>query len=214
MTLAAAVLFQRMLFKNATLLDSFLSVLGSIVSNAMENIRDPLEEGAAWFGAVDGSRMPFLYNVNFLSFLTMPEKMPFPKTFEELSKVVLRGKYKYLTTIGTVDRELMLKSDIDYFVKLGELIEKNGWEYQFGKKFVELLDGHIDVIVPRSRMNFLLGSPPFVNVKTSLDNIGIWHVGIGMKNNFCCKERLNSAMHGILSSGLYIRNGSMIKHLF
>ncbi|GFQ82086.1 hypothetical protein TNCT_499731 [Trichonephila clavata] len=61
----------------------------------------------------------------------------------------------------------------------------------------------IYIIVPRSGMNLLLGSPPFINVKPSLDNIGIWYVGIGMKKSFCCKERPNSVMYGIVSGGLY-----------
>ncbi|GFR27786.1 uncharacterized protein TNCT_218731 [Trichonephila clavata] len=204
MTLAAAVLFQRMVFKNATLLGSFLSVLGSIVSQAMENIREtPWRRVLLGLWLSIATVMPFLYNINFLSFLTMPEKMPFPKTFEELSKVVLSGKYKCLTPIGTVDRELLRRSDIDYLVKLVEFIEKNGWEYKFGKRFVDLLDGPIALIVPRLGMNFILGSPPFVNVKPSLDNIGIWHVGIGLNKSFCCREPLNSVMYGILSGGLY-----------
>ncbi|GFY47315.1 uncharacterized protein TNIN_88921 [Trichonephila inaurata madagascariensis] len=204
MTLAAAILFQRMIFKNATLLGGFLSVLGSIVSQAMENVRE-----TPWRRVLLGSWlsiatvMPFLYNTNFLSFLTLPEKMPFPRTFEELSKAVLSGKYKCLTPIGTVDRELLHRSDIEYLVKLVQVIEKNDWDYQFGKRFADLLDGPTALIVPRAGMNILLGSPPFINVKPSLDNIGIWHVGVGMKKNFCCKERLNSVMYGIVSGGLY-----------
>ncbi|GFY51822.1 uncharacterized protein TNIN_108561 [Trichonephila inaurata madagascariensis] len=40
MILVATVLFQRIMFRNATLLGSFLSVLGSISSQAMNNVRD------------------------------------------------------------------------------------------------------------------------------------------------------------------------------
>ncbi|GFY63612.1 uncharacterized protein TNIN_113751 [Trichonephila inaurata madagascariensis] len=204
MTFTAAVLFQRMMFKNSTLLGSCISVLGSIVSQAMENIIEtPWRRVLLGLWLSIATVMPFLYNINFLSFLTMPEKMPFPKTFEELSKAVLSGKYKCLTPIGTVDRELLRKSDIDYLVKLVEVIEKNDWEYPYGKGFMDFLEGPTALIVPRSGMEMLLGSPPFVNVKPSLDNIGIWHAGVGMKQNFCCKERLNSVMHGIVSGGLY-----------
>ncbi|GFU53009.1 glutamate receptor ionotropic, kainate 3 [Trichonephila clavipes] len=204
MTLAAAVLFQRIVFKNATLLGSFISVLGSIVSQAMENIRETPWRRillALWLSIA--TIMPFLYNTNFLSFLTMPEKMPIPRTFEELSKAVLSGKFKCLTPIGTVDRELLRESNIDYLVKLVEIIEKNDWKYPFGKSFVDLLDGPIALMMPREGMDIVLGKPPSINVKSSLDNMGIRHVGIGLKKGFCCKEQLNSVMYGILSGGLY-----------
>ncbi|GFV74240.1 uncharacterized protein TNCV_2312381 [Trichonephila clavipes] len=48
MTSTAAVLFQRMIFKNSTLMGSCISVLGSIVSQAMENITETLGEGYSW----------------------------------------------------------------------------------------------------------------------------------------------------------------------
>ncbi|GFQ81754.1 uncharacterized protein TNCT_79721, partial [Trichonephila clavata] len=140
MTLAAAILFQRIIFKNATLLGSFISVLGSIVSQAMENIREsPWRRVLLGLWLSIATVMPFLYNINFLSFLTMPEKMAIPRTFEELSTAVLSGKFKCLTPIGTVDRELLRESNINYLVKLVEVIEKNDWEYPFGKGFVDLL---------------------------------------------------------------------------
>ncbi|GFY51870.1 uncharacterized protein TNIN_147051 [Trichonephila inaurata madagascariensis] len=40
MILAATVLFQRLMFRNATIMGSFLSVLGSVSSQAMENVRE------------------------------------------------------------------------------------------------------------------------------------------------------------------------------
>ncbi|GFY45451.1 uncharacterized protein TNIN_296161 [Trichonephila inaurata madagascariensis] len=204
MTLTAAVLFQRIVFKNATLLGSFIRVLGSIVSQAMENIREtPWRRVLLGLWLSIATVMPFLYNTNFLSFLTMPEKMPIPRTFEELSKAVLSGKFKCLTPIGTVDRELLRESNIDYLVKLVEIIEKNDWEYPFGKGFVDLLDGPTALMMPRIGMDIILGKPPFINVKSSLDNMGIRQVGIGLKKKFCCKEQLNSVMYGILSGGLY-----------
>ncbi|GFT32967.1 lig_chan-Glu_bd domain-containing protein [Trichonephila clavipes] len=43
MILTATVLFQRIMFRNSTLLGSFLSVLGNILTQGMENVR-----GTAW----------------------------------------------------------------------------------------------------------------------------------------------------------------------
>ncbi|GFR09647.1 uncharacterized protein TNCT_65071 [Trichonephila clavata] len=97
MILAATVLFQRIMFRNSTLLGSFLSVLGSIVSQAMEGVEDsPWRRVLFGLWLTIAAVMPFLYNTNFLSFLTMPEKIPVSTTFHELSEVVLKGKYKCL----------------------------------------------------------------------------------------------------------------------
>ncbi|GFY52212.1 uncharacterized protein TNIN_476741 [Trichonephila inaurata madagascariensis] len=204
MTLTAAVLFQRMIFKNATVLGSFISVLGSIVSQAMENVRDtPWRKVLLGLWLSIATVMPFLYNTSFLSFLTMPEKIPIPRTFEELSKEVLGGKYKCLTPIGTVDRQLLRESNFDYLVKMVEVIDKNNWEYPFEKKFVEQLNGPVAVIMPRIGMNILLGIPPYLNMKSSLDSMAIRYVGIGLQKGFCCKKQLNSVLHGVLSGGLF-----------
>ncbi|GFX19646.1 hypothetical protein TNCV_2075541 [Trichonephila clavipes] len=69
----------------------------------------------------------------------MPEKVPVPKSFEESSKAVLSGKYKCLTPIGTIDRDLLCGSGIDYMVKLGEAIEKSDWKYSFAESLANLL---------------------------------------------------------------------------
>ncbi|GFR02680.1 uncharacterized protein TNCT_563121 [Trichonephila clavata] len=204
MTLTAAVLFQRMIFRKASLLGSFISVLGSIISQALENVRDtPWRRVLIGLWLSIATVMPFMYNTNFLSFLTMPEEIPIPRTFEELSKEVLGGKYKCLTPIGTVDRQLLRKSNLDYLVKMVEVIEKNNWEYPFGKEFVSKLDGPTALLMPRIGMDVLLGTPPYLNVKSSLDNMGIRYVGIGLKKGFCCKEQLNSVLYGIVSGGLF-----------
>ncbi|GFS92592.1 glutamate receptor ionotropic, delta-2 [Trichonephila clavipes] len=72
MTLTAAALFQRMIFKNTTLLGSFISVLGSIVSQAMENAREtPWRRMLLGLWLPIATVMPFLYNTSFLSFLTV-----------------------------------------------------------------------------------------------------------------------------------------------
>ncbi|GFS43295.1 lig_chan-Glu_bd domain-containing protein [Nephila pilipes] len=204
MILAATVLFQKVMFRNATLLGSFISVLGSIASQAMENVREtPWRRVLFGLWLATATVMPFFYNTSFLSFLTMPEKIPVPRTFEELSKAVLNGKYKCLTPKGTIDRELLRESGIDYMVKLGEIVEKNNWEYSFAEQFTDLLDDPVAIIVPKNTLRFLLGTPPYVTVKESDDYLGIWNVGIAVGKGFCCKEQLDDVVYGILSGGLY-----------
>ncbi|GFU34657.1 uncharacterized protein NPIL_353111, partial [Nephila pilipes] len=132
MVLAAMILFQRIMFRKSTLLGSFLSVLGSIASQAMENVRE-----TTWRRVLFGLWltiavvMAFFYKNSVVSFMTMPGKVPVPRTFEELSNAVLNGKYKCLTTKGARDRDKMLESVNEYMVKLGEIIEKNNWEYSY-----------------------------------------------------------------------------------
>ncbi|GFU31846.1 lig_chan-Glu_bd domain-containing protein [Nephila pilipes] len=204
MILAATVLFQRMMLRRATFLASFLSVLGSVVSQAMENVREtPWRRVLLGLWMTIASVMPFLYNTSFLSYLTMPEKVPIPRNFEELSKAVLSGKYKCLPTKGTIEKDMLLRSRIDYLVKLGEMIQKNGWEYSYGENFSELLDNPVAIITANSGLKFLLGSPPYITVKVSEDYFGIWNMAIAMKKEFCCRERLNEALYHISSGGLF-----------
>ncbi|GFY61483.1 lig_chan-Glu_bd domain-containing protein [Trichonephila inaurata madagascariensis] len=204
MILAATVLFQRIMFRNATLLGSFLSVLGSIVTKGMENVKDtPWRRVLFGLWLTIATVMPFLYNTCFLSFLTMPEKMPIPKTFKELSDTVLNGKYKCLVPKEAIDVDLLLGSGIDHLVKLGETIQKNHWKFSYAERLEHLLDDTTAVIIPKFALELLLGSPPYIKVKKSGDYSGIWHSGIALKKGFCCRKRLNDVLNGIINGGLY-----------
>ncbi|GFW58416.1 hypothetical protein TNCV_3512791 [Trichonephila clavipes] len=44
----------------------------------------------------------------------MPEKVPVPKSFEELSKLVLSGEGKCLAPNGTIDRDVLRGSGVGY----------------------------------------------------------------------------------------------------
>ncbi|GFQ84928.1 lig_chan-Glu_bd domain-containing protein [Trichonephila clavata] len=204
MILAATVAFQRLMFRNATLLGSFLSVLGSIVTQGMDNLKHtPWRRVLLGLWLTIATIMPFLYNTTFLSFLTMPEKMPIPENFKELSEAVLDGKYKCLVFKETIDGDLLLGSGIDYLVKLGETIKRNHWKYSYEEKLEHLLDDTTSVIIPRKALELLLGSPPYLNVKTSEDSFGIWHSGIALKKGFCCRKRLNEVLNAINNGGFY-----------
>ncbi|GFT33049.1 hypothetical protein TNCV_2148951 [Trichonephila clavipes] len=89
----------------------------------------------------------------------MPEKMPIPKTFKELSERVLDGTYKCLVPKGTIDLDLLLGSGIDHLVKLGEIIQMNHWKYSYEERFEHLLDDTTTVIIPKFALELLLGSP-------------------------------------------------------
>ncbi|GFT32927.1 lig_chan-Glu_bd domain-containing protein [Nephila pilipes] len=202
MILAATVLFQRVIFRNTTLLGSFLWVLGSIASQPMGNIRDtPWRRVLLGLWLTIAVAMPFLYKTNFLSFLTMPEKEIVPRTFEELSRAVLSGKYKCLTHKGTIDRQLLRESENEYMVKLGEIIEKNNWEFLLGERVQDLLDDPVALITTRVAMRLFFGSSPYINVKESDDNLSVWYTGIAIHKEFCCRERLNDVLHRINNGG-------------
>ncbi|GFT82723.1 lig_chan-Glu_bd domain-containing protein [Nephila pilipes] len=202
--LAATFLFQRIMFRKATLLGCFLSVLGSITSQAMENIRDtPWRRVLFGLWMTIAAVMTFFYNTSFLSFLTMPEKVPVPRTFEELSNAVLSGKYKCHTSKGVDDRDILLGSPNEYLVKLGEIIEKNDWEYSYSEQFADLLDNPVAIMIPKILLYVLLGSPPYVTVQESDDYLGVWHMAINLRKGFCCRERLNEIISRIINGGLY-----------
>ncbi|GFT14642.1 hypothetical protein NPIL_570871 [Nephila pilipes] len=135
--------------------------------------------------------------------MTMPGKVPVPRTFEELSNAVLNGKYKCLTARGANDRDKILESVNEYMVKLGEMIVKNNWEYSYGEQFADLLDEPVAIIISKNVKKLFLGSPPYVSVKESDDYLGVWHVAINLRKGLCCRERLNDVLYGIVSGGLY-----------
>ncbi|GFS99685.1 uncharacterized protein NPIL_672661 [Nephila pilipes] len=204
MILAATILFQRIMFRNATFFGSFLSVLGSIASQAMENgINSPWRRVMFGFWLTIATVMPFFYNTSFLSFLTMPQKVPVPRNFEELSDAVLSGKYKCLTPKESNDVDLLSASPIEYMVKLGEVIEKNNWKYSYTEQFTDHLNDTVAIIIAKMVFKVLVGSPPYVTVEASDDYLGVWHTAINWRKGFCCRERVDEVIYGIVSGGLY-----------
>ncbi|GFS38651.1 uncharacterized protein NPIL_215361 [Nephila pilipes] len=204
MILAATILFQRIMFRNTTFFGSFLSVLGSIASQAMENVKDsPWTRVMFGFWLTIATVMPFFYNTSFLSFLTMPQKLPVPRTFEELSDAVLSEKYKCLTPKEAVQTDLLRATKNEYMLKLGEMIEKKDWLYSYAEQFTDHLDGPVAIIIGKIVFKILVGSPPYVSVKMSDDYLGVWHTAINWRKGFCCRERVDEVIYGIVSGGLY-----------
>ncbi|GFV60183.1 hypothetical protein TNCV_2610551 [Trichonephila clavipes] len=132
----------------------------------------------------------------------MPEKMPIPKTFKELSERVLDGTYKRLVPKETIYLDLLLGSRIDHLVKLGEIIKKGDWKYSYAEILENILNYTSAIIIPKSGLKIFLGSPPYISVKLPDDYSGIWHSGIALKKGFCGRERLNYVLYGIVGGGL------------
>ncbi|GFS91077.1 uncharacterized protein NPIL_424481, partial [Nephila pilipes] len=192
MILTATILFQRIMFRNATFFGSFLSVLGSIASQAIQNvINSPWRRVMFVFWLTIATVMPFFYNTSFLSFLTMPQKVSVPRNFEELSDAVLSGKYKCLTPKEVKDRSLLGASENEYMVKMGEVIEKNNWKYSYAEQFTDHLDDPVAIIIGKIAFKILVGSPPYVTVKASDDYLAVWHTGINWRKGFCCRKRVD-----------------------
>ncbi|GFQ91597.1 hypothetical protein TNCT_210881 [Trichonephila clavata] len=78
----------------------------------------------------------------------MPEKMPVPKTFKELSEMVSTGKYKFLIPKESIGGDLLLGSGIDYLVKLGEAIKKNDWKYSYTENIENLFVDTTAILIP------------------------------------------------------------------
>ncbi|GFU40541.1 hypothetical protein NPIL_535471, partial [Nephila pilipes] len=86
---------------------------------------------------------------------------------------------------------------------LGEIIEKNNWEYSYGKQFTDVLEEPVAIIISKNVLRLFLGTPPYLKVKESDDYLGVWHIAINLRKGFCCRERLNDVLYGIVSGGLY-----------
>ncbi|GFU16360.1 lig_chan-Glu_bd domain-containing protein [Nephila pilipes] len=200
----AAILFQKVMLKNESILGSFILVLGSVVWQAIEKFTTTSWKRILFgFWLTIATVMPFLYSTCFLSFLTMPGKLQGLENLEDLSNAVARGKYKCLTPKGTVDRVLLLASNIEYLRKLGEEIEKHNWEYCYKQNLDDIMNDSTALIISRQMMHMRFGNPSYINKAASKDTFGVWNIAVAISKKFCCKRRLNEVVQGILSGGLY-----------
>ncbi|GBO11280.1 hypothetical protein AVEN_16604-1 [Araneus ventricosus] len=202
--IASAFLFQKVMFKNASLLVSFILILGSTLSQSMHcAIFSHGKRVAFGLWLTIATVMPFLYKTNFLSFITMPGRKPGINDFRDLSEAVLNKNYKCLVPKGTADEELLLKSKIDYLEMLGEVIRQNRWKYKTNEDLSDIIDDSTALIMARQFMQLTYGDLINTDIEISKDSFGVWNAAIALRKDFCCKRQLDAAIFSILSTGLY-----------
>ncbi|GIX76713.1 hypothetical protein CEXT_761981 [Caerostris extrusa] len=170
-----------------------------------------MEEGCIWSLVVDRHSYALLYNTSFLSFITVPERMPAIKDFKDLSKEVLENRYRCFAPIGSIDLLLLQESKVNYVKELGDKMKKNNWIYDNYDDLDGLLDGRTALIVSRQLMDLWLGDLSYQDKALSDDSFGVWSVSIALGKNFCCKEIVDRTILAV-SGGLYEKWFSF-KHL-
>ncbi|XP_055941894.1 glutamate receptor-like [Argiope bruennichi] len=202
---ASAFIFQKVIFKNVSFLVSFIAILGSVLTQSIEVV----PRLSDWKRVILGlwltiaAVMPFLYMVSFLSFVTMPGKMPGIRDFRDLSKAVLNKNYRCLSLKGTADVDLLLKSEMDYLKMLGETIRQHNWKYEMNEDLNYLVDDTTALIMSRQMTQLVLGGNTDSDIQVSEDSFGIWHVAIAIRKGFCCKQQVDIQIIRILRAGLY-----------
>ncbi|GFT62246.1 hypothetical protein NPIL_454601 [Nephila pilipes] len=100
---------------------------------------------------------------------------------------------------------------VDFSIPIGALglsLEKSlrkttGNTHTKNKQFGDLLEDPVAIIISKIVTKIFLGSLPYVRVKIFDDYLGVWDVVINLRKRFCCRERLNDVLYGIVSGGLY-----------
>ncbi|GIY02572.1 lig_chan-Glu_bd domain-containing protein [Caerostris darwini] len=204
--IVVTMLFQKTMFKNMSFVASFLAVLGSVLSHSIDDAR---YGQVSWKRIVFGvwlsiaTVMPFLYNTSFLSFITVPERMPAINDFKDLSKEVLENRYRCFAPVGSIDLLLLQESKVNYVKELGDKMKKNNWIYDNYDDLDGLLDGRTALIVSRQLMDLWLGDLSYQDKALSDDSFGVWSVSIALGKHFCCKEIVDRTILGVRSGGLY-----------
>ncbi|KAF8787221.1 Glutamate receptor ionotropic like protein [Argiope bruennichi] len=202
--ITSTFLLQKFMLKSTSILFNFILILSSTLSQPIECARLS-DRKRVIFGIwlTIATVMPFLYKINFLSYITMPGKMSGIKDFHDLSQAVLSKNYKCLAPKGAADTELLLKSKIDYLEVLGKAIKQNNWKYELNKDLDDLIDDSTAVIAARQFVQLTFGDLTFSNAEMSKDSFGVWNTAIALKRDFCCKRQLDDVIFNILSAGLY-----------
>lgn len=183
---------------------TFIVMIGSMMNQALilKNI-SPAKRilWAVWL--IFAGIMPFLYSTLLLSFLAAPQREVGLRNFEDLSEAVHLKTHKCLVPMGTADGELLLQSSVGYLQRLGHTIKQNKWKYDSSGEFGGLIDKSTALISSRNMIEMRLGNPRITNKVISEDSFGVWNVAVAVRKDFCCKQRLDSVMNGIVSGGLF-----------
>ncbi|KAF8773855.1 Glutamate receptor ionotropic like protein [Argiope bruennichi] len=146
----------------------------------------------------------FIYSSVLLSFLLVPLQDPGIKDFHEMAYAVQKGNFKCLAPEGSVDVQLMLKSDSYHLKVLGNVIRQKNWFYQSRNVDTSKTIGKkLALLGPRLILQSRYGIPPFTNKFISDDSIVEMSTAIALKKGFCCKSRLDDVILRIVSGGLF-----------
>ncbi|XP_071042160.1 probable glutamate receptor [Parasteatoda tepidariorum] len=143
----------------------------------------------------------FSYCAVLLSFLSIPLYEPKLRTFNDLSRAVLRGHLKCQVTLGSFILPFLLHSKDEQLRNVGELVQKNSWSFQVKNYQNKSVDDRTATVSSFLTLQSLYKG--YKNVVFSENTLVTTHVGIAMRKGFCCERKLNIMISRIKKAGLY-----------
>ncbi|GIY02578.1 probable glutamate receptor [Caerostris darwini] len=200
----APFLFRASMFKKRSLSSVFIMIFGSMLKQPINNAEQPCMQRFIYgLWVVSMTFMYFAYSGVLLSFLTIPWQKKAIRNIKELADALQAKSHTCLAPEGTIDVELLLNSDLDYYRTIGNIIKRNNWVYDASTMSADLLDEKTVLIGARNLIHSKFGYEPYITQYVSEDSFGLWNIAIALRKNFCCVEQLNTAIIRTLSSGLY-----------
>nr|XP_042906672.1 glutamate receptor ionotropic, delta-1-like [Parasteatoda tepidariorum] len=180
---------------------ALLKVFGSLLKQPLCTQSKSMHKFCILLCLIFSMVISFSYCSVLLSFLSVPLYEPKLRTFNDLSKAVLRGHLKCQVTLGSFILPFLLHSTDEQLRNVGELIQKNSWSFQvkhYQNKSVDYGSAAVSSFL--TLQSFYKG---YKNVVFSEDSLVTTPIGIAMKKGFCCEEKLNDMISRIKNMGLY-----------
>ncbi|GIY79739.1 lig_chan-Glu_bd domain-containing protein [Caerostris extrusa] len=167
----APFLFRALMFKNRSLSSVFIMIFGSMLKQPINNAEQPCMQRFIYgLWVVSMTFMYFAYSGVLLSFLTIPWQKKAIRNIKELANALQAKTHTCLAPEGTIDVELLLNSDLDYYRTIGNIIKRNNWVYDASTMSTDLLDEKTVLIGARNLIHSKFGYEPYMTQYVSEDS--------------------------------------------
>ena len=142
------------------------------------------------------------YESVFLSFLTFPPIFPI-KDVSQLAKSVINREYHCVTPSQSAYNDLLESAREENLRIIGKDIQTN--ELNSDQIWIYFLDGNLNqnlaFIMNENVVDILSVGNKFVSEDRFLENL----IAMIVRKDFCCKKVIDSFVHKIMASGLYLK---------
>ncbi|XP_035218116.1 probable glutamate receptor [Stegodyphus dumicola] len=204
-TLSLAVIsFHIISIESFSSVELFFQMVGSITGQPLTIEANSLKRKIliiAWI--IFAFVLSSCYKAVLSSFLTVPLKLLPVRNFIELEAAVRNGNYKCFVIDKTVHLSLLKSAKRKEMRALAEYIERYNWKLNGDESLSQNLDKTSAIIAAETNLLYDFGSEIGKEVYISDDVLLSGYVGIVFSKEFCCSERLNSAISKFRECGLY-----------
>lgn len=204
LALLATVVSKWISSSKASLVNTFVSILGSLFKQPLDVEIGSLKKLIWWtFWLIWAGVISSLYSALVVSFLTIPGKELGVKNFQELTIAVQSKRYKCaVPSIPETIMKLMNTTSAEFANQLVKSAIENNLLYRsnnisFGKNIAK----NTAVVALRLYADLIELSNNRIKV-VSEDVLVTLYMGVGMRRDFCCKEQFNAAVLSAVSTGL------------